>query len=282
MKNAFLIVNCNDYKSTIHLLDNIKDYKCLEEIVVVDNASKDEEKDKLKKLGIPKVHVIYNEQNEGYSKAINIGSKYLINKYEKINLIISNSDIVIMSEDDIKRMSDVLNREDVGLVGPQVLELGGVYRGVKEVGPMLDFWLSTPIVKNFISDSNYLYKDSYYQDEVSYVDVISSCFFMISSEVMQRINYMDENIFLYYEDYILGKKVRNLGLKVAILNDVKIKHLYSVSVDKIIKNIDKYKLLKQSQFYYHTTYNKINKLERMLLKVNTCLGIWVRKIKDMF
>ena len=282
MKNAFLIVNCNDYKSTLHLIDNISDYACLDEIVVVDNGSDDEEKEKLANIDVKKVHIIYNEENDGYSCAINIGTKYLIKKYKKCNIIVSNSDIVIMSEDDIVKMLKVLDDEKIGLVGPQVLELGSIHRGMKELTPMMDFLLTVPVLKNLISDNAYLYKDDYYKDEISLVDVISSCFFLISSEVLEKINYMDELVFLYYEDFILSKKIRNLGLDIAVLNDVKIKHLYSVSVDGIIKNVDKYKMLKKSQFYYHTTYNNANKLERIMLKSNAFLGVIVRKVKNLF
>lgn len=282
MKNAFLIVNCNDYKSTKHLIDNIVDYKCLDEIVIVDNGSNDLEKDKLSGIKKKNIHVIYNESNDGYSCAINIGAKYLIKKYKKCNIIVSNSDIVIMSEEDIVKMFEVMKKDNVGLVGPQILELGSIHRGMKELSPMLDFWLTVPIIKNLISDNAYLYKDDYYKNSISNVDVISSCFFLISSEVLERINYMDELVFLYYEDFILSKKIRNLGLDIVVLNDVKVKHLYSVSVDNIVKSVDKYKMLKKSQFYYHTTYNNAKRLERIMLRVNAHLGVFVRKVKNLF
>ncbi len=282
MKTGFLIVNCNDFKSTMHLIENIVDYKCLDEIVVVDNNSSQEEKEKLSGIKNKKVRIIYNDSNEGYSSAINIGAKYLIDKYQKCNIIVSNSDVVIMCEDDLIKMIDCLHEDNIGLVGPQVLELGGINRGVKELTPMRDFWLTVPIIRTLISDNAYLYKDSHYDEKTSVVDVISSCFFLISSDTLQKINYMDEKVFLYYEDYILGKKVRTLGLKIVVCNDVKIKHQYSVSVNKIIKNREKYKLLKDSQIYYHTTYNNASKLERALLKLNARLGIIVRVTKNMF
>ena len=38
---GMVIVNYNDYETTKRLLDNVKDYKVLKEIVVVDNKSTD-------------------------------------------------------------------------------------------------------------------------------------------------------------------------------------------------------------------------------------------------
>ena len=74
MKNCFLIVNCNDYKSTKHLIDNIRDYKIIDHILIVDNDSKKEEKDLLSNLESENVEVYYNDENLGYSSAINIGT----------------------------------------------------------------------------------------------------------------------------------------------------------------------------------------------------------------
>lgn len=282
MKNAFLIVNCNDYKSTLHLVNNIKGFKCLDEIIVVDNNSTEKEKENLASLEKDNVHIIYNSSNDGYSSAINIGSRYLVDKYKECNIFVSNSDVIIMSEEDLIKMIKYIEDCDIGLVGPQVLEQGEIHRGVKALSPLVDFLLTVPLVRTLVSDNAYLYSDSHYETDISYVDVISSCFFLISSDTMQKINYMDELVFLYYEDFILGKKIQNMGLKVAVVNDVKIKHQFSVSVDKIIKDTDKYKLLKKSQFYYHTTYNNANIASRLLLKTNAFLGIVVRKIKDIF
>ena len=40
-KLVFVIINYNDYETTKKLLDNIKDYKVIDKIYVVDNHSTD-------------------------------------------------------------------------------------------------------------------------------------------------------------------------------------------------------------------------------------------------
>ena len=200
MKNCFIIINYNDYQSTKHLVDNIIDYECLDLILIVDNDSKISEKELLKTIRNKKVEKIFNEMNMGYSTAINIGTRYLTEKYGKCNFIISNSDIVILSEQDIQHMIDTLNDKRIGLVGPQLLELGHISRGYKNIKPYMDVLLNTPIIRNFIGESTYLYDEEHYNNKISYVDVLSSSFFLISSDTMQKINYMDESVFLYYED----------------------------------------------------------------------------------
>lgn len=277
MKNCFLIVNYNDYKSTRHLIDNIKNYECLEEIVVVDNFSREDQIELLSTMKESNVTVIFNESNLGYSGAINIGTNYLINKYKKCNIIVSNSDIVILSEEDLVHMINLLNKKEVGLVGPQILERGYILKGRKDVTVNYDLSSHTPLLKNFIDDEKLNYDEEHYLDELSVVDVISTCFFLISSETFKQIDFMDENVFLYYEDFILCNKIRNLGLQILLCNEIRVKHLYSVSVDKNFKNINKKKMFRDSMIYYHSTYHKINFIQRMLLKLTSELDIFFSK-----
>lgn len=277
MKNCFLIVNYNDYKSTKHLIDNVKNYDCLEEIVIVDNYSREDEIELLSTMKERHVTVIYNESNLGYSGAINVGAKYLIQKYKKCNIIVSNSDIVIMSEEDLLRMIDILNKDGVGLVGPQILEKGNILKGRKDCSVNHDILTNIPVFKYFVNDNNLLYNERHYKGETSNVDVISSCFFLISSETLKKINYMDDKLFLYYEDFILCKKVLDIGLDVVICNVVKIKHLYSVSVDKSFKSKSKKSMLRDSMIYYHNTYHNINFIQKKLLKIVLDTDIFLGK-----
>lgn len=277
MKNCFLIVNYNDYKSTKHLIDNIKKYDCLEEIVVVDNYSREDQIELLTTMREENVTVLFNESNIGYSGAINVGAKYLIDKYKKCNIIVSNSDIVIMSEEDLEIMIKLLNKKEVGLVGPQILERGYILKGRKDASVNYDIASLTPVIKNFINEDKLNYDESHYIDDTSSVDVISTCFFLISSDTFLKINYMDENVFLYYEDFILCNKVRKLGLDVLLCNSVRIKHLYSVSVDKNFKSANKKKMLRDSVLYYHSTYHKINFIQKKLLKIVSDFDILLSK-----
>ena len=278
MKNCLIIINCNDYKTTKHLVDNVVDYKVIDKILIVDNNSREEEKNLIKSIKNHKIEKIFNDENLGYSSAINIGAKYLIDKYGKCNLIISNSDIVIMDEKDLSELIDLLSYEKVGLVVPSLLERGKLNRGWKEIGAKTDFLLGIPIVRDFIEDNIIYYNKDYYQSDYSFVDIVSTAFFLITSDNLQKIGYMDEKVFLYYEGSILSKKIRDNDLMVVISNKVKIKHLYSKSVDNMITSYKKYKLFKDSQIYYHSTYRTVSKFALNLLRIQKTFGLFFRKL----
>ena len=74
-KIGFVIVNYNDYKTTKRLLDEIKRFKTLEKIVVVDNNSTDNSYQDLKKEEQKNVVIIKNEQNNGYASGMNKEAK---------------------------------------------------------------------------------------------------------------------------------------------------------------------------------------------------------------
>ena len=84
MKNCFLIINYNDAKSTNHLINNIKDYKVIDHILIIDNNSNTKDKEKLYSIKDKKIEIIELENNLGYSGAINYGAKYIEKKYKNM------------------------------------------------------------------------------------------------------------------------------------------------------------------------------------------------------
>ena len=272
MKTGIIIVNYNDFTSTEKLINNIKDYRVIDKIVVVDNHSSDDSPQKLKKLKLPKLKVIINEENKGYSYAINTGAKYLINEYKECNIIISNADVIIEKEEDIETLIKLLHRKNVGIVAPTILERGTKNRGWKNPTPKQEIILNIAYIHRFFRKKYLYYDDDYYQGDFSIVDVLSGCFFLIQSKTLQAVNYLDDHVFLYYEENILAKKLQVKKKINLISNKVTIIHNHSVTIDKSLKRIKKYKAQKKSQYYFEVEYNNASLLERMLLKLTAWLS----------
>lgn len=266
MKTGLAIIHYNDYESLLHLIENIKNYKILDQIIIYDNHSKEEIQKKLKKLSSDKIEVVISKKNGGYSYAINEASKYLVKKLGECNIIISNSDIIINKEEDIKDLISLLDRKQIGLVAPTILEQGHLNRGWKNPSPFLDSMMNLVYIHKFFRKKFLFYKEEYYQGSTSMIDVASGCFFLIKSKILEEIGYLDEHVFLYYEENILAKKLQNIDRKILISNDILVIHNHSVSIDKNLKKIEKLKKQKQSQYYFQTTYNHANTIEKILLK----------------
>lgn len=263
---GMVIVNYNDYETTKRLLDNVKDYKVLKEIVVVDNKSTDNSLEELRKLKNKKITIIDSGENKGYSYALNVGCKYLIDKYKSLNIVISNSDIIIDSELDIKDLNSYISTKNV-IVGPTIIQGNDLNRGFKIPSPWQDIKQNIVFFGKRVLAKELSYPDNYYHKDISKVDTVSGCFFMISSKHLEDMGYFDENVFLYYEENIMGIKTKKLGKNIIVCNNVDVIHDHSVSIDKSLKRIKKYDILKTSQEYFEKTYNGANKIELFFLKV---------------
>ena len=281
MKNVMIIVNYNDFETTKRLLNNVKDYKCLDKIIVVDNHSNDNSLIKLENLNIKKLEVLESGENKGYSYALNIGSKRAIDLYKECNLIISNSDIIIDSEYDLKELIDTLSDTRV-IVAPNIIEDNSLSRGWKIPTPMDD------VKQNIIGygekyfNKKLRYDDMYYSKKITKVDTVSGCFFLIRSKHLQSINFFDENVFLYYEENIFGIKTKVLNKTIVINNDIDIVHDHAKTIDKNVKRINKYKILKRSQYYFEKNYNNANVFELFLLKITAFITKILLYIKYIF
>lgn len=278
MKNSFLIINYNDYESTSSLLNNIKNYTCLDKIVVVDNASNDGSYEKLiEKYQTQNISIIKNVANNGYASAINFGVKYLEEKLGESNIIVSNADIVIYCEEDLTQLIQSKNK-DCAILAPIIKEHTGLNRGWKIPTPLQDGLLNLVFIHKFIRPLLIYYKDKHYHDELVEVEAVSGCFFLIDSKYLKQVKYFDENTFLYYEENIISKKIETIHKKIIINTKVEVLHNHSISIDKSIKSMKKYQILKKSQFYFQTKYNHANWVDRGFLKFTSGLSYFILKV----
>lgn len=263
MKTAMIILNYNDYETTSNMLEQIKNYSSIDLIVVVDNKSLDDSYKKLKKFESEKIQIIKTENNLGYAYGNNVGLTYLEDK--KIDFVIISNPDVEVEESVIEKLKKDFEKEEVTLVAPMVLEKGTLSRG----------WKLPHFKEDLISNMNYFhkyskkmlsYKEDYYKKELVEVEAVHGCFFAIKYNNFKEIGYFDPNTFLYYEENILGVKLKRIGLKSFIDTTVQVEHCLSVSVDKSFNSLKKYKLLKDSQYYYEKEYNHLNVFGILLLR----------------
>ena len=282
MKTGFVIVNFNDYETTEKIIKNIYSYNIIDEIVIVDNCSTDDSYLHLLKLNDDKISIIKSDKNKGYASGMNIGAKYLIKKYGQCNIIFSNADIIIHSEEDIKNLIVTLNKDTTyGIVAPTIEERTGLNRGWKIPNPWQDSILNLAYIHRYLRPKMLFYDETYYNGLVS-VEVVSGCFFCMRSDVLQKVNFFDENTFLYYEENIIAKKLKQVGYKIMLHSDIFVFHNHSVTIDKSIHSIKKFKILKQSQIYFQKMYNNANSFQIFLLHLTNKITLCFLNVINFF
>ena len=280
MDTAIIILNYNDSTTTKEMIEQIKDYKTLNHIIIVDNCSTDDSYNILKKEEKNNIEVIKTKKNNGYASGNNYGIKHAINKYKSDYIIISNPDIIV-KEKDIKALIKELKYNNISLIAPRINEHGTISKG----------WKLPKLKNDILSNINYfhkyaekdlMYDEPKYRGKITEVEVVKGCFFIIKSNVIKDINYFDENTFLYYEENILGKKLKDKKYKSYILNEVEVIHNLSVSIDKSVKSLRKYKILKKSQRYYEKNYNNTNIFGMLVLFITYYISYFISLIISPF
>lgn len=277
-KVGLVIVNYNDANNTINLVKSVEKYKVINKIVVVDNKSTDDSFALLSKLENRKIHIIQSDLNKGYSYAINLGVKYLEEKLKDFYAIVSNSDIVIANEEQIKLLLQSFDNENVAVAMPKVMENGLIKYGWKLTSPSVDLLMNIPLISRLYKDS-LKYYDPLYIYNNSVVDVIYGCFFAIDGSVLKSIGYMDENTFLYYEENILARKLKAVN-KLSVFNkDAEVEHKHNVSIGNSVSKINKYNIYKKSQLYYERYYNNANEIHLFFFELFYYFGLMGLKLK---
>lgn len=280
-KLGMVILNYNDYKTTETLLNNVKSYQCLDLIVVVDNYSKDSSFEYLKKYETKKIKVLSSSKNKGVASGYNLGAKYLIEKLGKCNIIFSNSDIIINKEEDLKRLSKDIQKHEIAVVGPTIVENRSLNRGWMMPTVKDEIKFNLPFIsRKYLKEMRY--DEEHYKEDLSIVGVVSGCFFCCSGEILQKMNYLDEHTFLYYEEQILAKRLEKIDKQIAVDNNVVIIHNHSVTIDKNITRINKYKELRKSQRYFVEEYLHATKKELRWLDFTNKLSLVILYIRCFF
>ena len=281
LRNAIVILNYNDSKTVIDYIQLIKDYKNIDKILIVDNCSPDGSYEKLKKYRSDKIEVIQTDGNKGYAYGNNYGVHYLEKKNEKYDFItISNPDIFVKDSTIQKCLEFLEKHSDIGMVAPTMFLPDGKaspLAGWKERKLDSDIRDSSMFLTRLKNKSHVeCYPKSHFKGEFSYVDCIPGSFFIIRYDTFRDVDYFDENTFLFFEEDILGKKLKLKGYKVAVLNELQFIHYESVTINKTLAYLKKYKTLQKSKKYYHKTYNEecqgLGRLHLIQLDLATMLG----------
>lgn len=276
---VFVIINYNTKALAEKLVANVKDYQSISKILIVDNASTDDSYQELKKLENNRIEVLQAEENKGFSAGMNIGAKRAIELFSKCDIIFSNTDIIISSEETIEILQTALKMRRVAVASPVVFQENTISRGWKIPSAKEEILINLPGIGKKFQKKYMFYDEDHYKGKYSYVEAVSGCFFMIKSEALKRVNYFDENVFLYYEENILGEKLRNSSYTLVICNEALIIHDHSVSIDHNVGTINKFKILKTSQRYFQKKYHYATEKEIRKLKFTsnlTLITIYIR------
>ena len=276
MNVSCIILNYNDAKTTESLVNAIRGYQCLDSIVVVDNHSTDDSPVRLKELEDEKVRFIRTPKNGGYGYGNNVGIRYAYHTLHATHVLIANPDVKVseacinamkhaFSGQDRLAVAAAVTKDGTGAVALSSWRLHGVLLDLLDTG-----LITRRLFGRWLNDRPELPKNRNQNEnkEYAYVDAVLGSLFLADVKALMECGLYDEEVFLYYEEKILGHKLKAKGYKTVLLLEQSYVHLHSVSIQKSVKSILKRQaLLHESKLHYYKTYLKINRLEEIGVKL---------------
>lgn len=218
------------------------------EIIVVDNASKDETIQNLKK-DYSSITLIKNSTNLGFAAANNIGIK----KAKGEHCLLLNNDVVLLNNS-LKSCFDILKQSKVDLLlGVQLLNNDGSFQ---------ESVVRFPTVWNTFTESFFLYKifpnismmNKYYDNlrekNQSYeVDVVKGAFIYSKLSTLIKLNGFDERFYFYSEETDLCYRFKNKGGRIVFDPRIKVVHLGGATTINNLKFMFKNQTISKMRFY---------------------------------
>jgi GT2 family glycosyltransferase len=218
----------------------------------------------------PKVKIISNSENLGFAKANNQGIKAARGE----NILLLNSDTVVLDDCLLKTAEFVKSRPDAGIIGCKVLNKDRTLQYSCWHTPTVlteALVFTKNVIKNFWDPLTH-FKIMKYWDHASVKEVncLSGCFFWVKKDCFERFGNLDEGFFMYYEDFEFCRRIKKSSdYKIYYYPEARIVHLGTMSADpenfSMIKNC-----YKSAGYYFNRCFGKNEELFFLFL----CKSIW--------
>jgi GT2 family glycosyltransferase len=220
MKKVFISIinyeNLSDTKQCLQSIDGLQTEGLELQVVLIDNASKEQfdlDEKFLKKFPM---EIIRNSKNLGFSGGHNAGIKYALSKNADYVLILNN-DTYLDKNIIAELVKEAEEDSRTGIVSPKIYfakghefhkdrykneDLGKV---IWYAGGKMD-WANV-IGKHVGVDE----VDKGQFENTGKTDFASGCCMLIKKEVFEKIGFFDEKYFLYYEDNDFSQRSKTAG-----------------------------------------------------------------------
>jgi len=172
------------------------------EVIVVDNNSSDESCKMVREL-FPKIRLIVNKDNVGFSKANNQGVAIAKGKY----VCILNPDTVVAEDTFSQLLNFSESKSNIGIVSCKLIDGSGKFL------PESKRNIPSPFIaiKKIFGFSKGYYVSDIGMNEIGKTPVFVGAFMLLTKKTYQEVGGFDERYFMYGEDIDLSYSILNAG-----------------------------------------------------------------------
>ena len=228
--NVSIVLYNSDYNQIANLVNILSREKNIKNIYLIDNSE-------IKDLSYANLNAIYtfNGNNLGFGTGHNIAIKNSILENIEYHLVI-NSDILIYGNviDSLIKYMD--SNKGVGMIMPKIYNTDGTVQLLPKLLPTpLDLIIRiNPGLGKIFSKRMKKYVLEEYQDQILNVPIISGCFSLFRTSVLNELGFYNEKYFMYFEDFDISRRIHK-KYKTIYFPQVSITHFYERGASKSAK-----------------------------------------------
>lgn len=204
---SIVIVNYKTPDLTIRCIESV--YNSITqysyEIIVVDNCSADESKQRIT-AKFPEVIFISNSENEGFGRANNLGVK----KANGENLLFLNSDMLLLPNTINDCLKYIHQEHNIGVLGCKLLnEDGSLQKSVYHyVGDYMGVLHTNLLI------------DYFFKPKLPSIKAVMGAFMIIPKSLFNDVKGFDPDFFMYAEELDLCRRIANKNVEIKYLDTV--------------------------------------------------------------
>ena len=201
---SIITINYNGLKDTCELIDTLPLNDETIEVIVVDNASTQDDATELERR-YPQIIVIRSDKNLGFAGGNNLGIQAAHGKY----LFFINNDAILPQPSAISHLLTRLESSDqIGMVCPKIKFSWGDHR--------IQYAGYTPLSKITLRNKaiGFGEEDNGQYDVAHPTPYAHGAAMMVKREVIEKVGLMPECYFLYYEELDWSMMIRRAGYEI--------------------------------------------------------------------
>lgn len=260
---AVIILNYNTWIDTLKEVEMVHDrlQVSYHDIIVIDNHSENESYERLLTASEGTFCFIQAKENRGYAWGNNIGLRYAYQKNYQYAWILNN-DILWEDESILKKLLLPFQNDTlVAVVSPDIYAPDGHMFNRDAVRP--SFYDLTFGMLRYRRKGRMLTDRGGY----GYVYRPQGCCMMVDLKALHDVDYMDENTFLYSEEFILAERLLKRGYKCACCTSARIVHNHSITVKSAFHKRRIREIQEESYSYYLNKYREFSRIQKMLCRL---------------
>lgn len=219
---GIILVNYNGWSDTLSCLNSLAEMTYRDYFtVVVDNASTHLPPHIVDRVKSSSDIFIEAPRNGGFAYANNIGIRRVL-ECEPDYILLLNNDTVVIKEFLNKMITRIRENPSIGILGCRI----NYYDQPSKTwfnGAGLNWWKA----------EGFHYDVGRFDSEISYrhpIEYVTGCVMLIPTSVVDKVGFLNEQFFLYYEDLAYSLSVRNAGLQLDYVPECLVLHKVSASI----------------------------------------------------